>query len=692
MATTASSFTYDPRESEEAVYEIDMGDNLMSRVQIVGSDGPESVSVYLRHWIVAKGPLAIKSVMPNTSNMTYAFFYLNRWWMTEEGLEAAGVSRDSNTYSGTAQQIWLNGSRIDFEAGETIPKGDGSHWEQAFLEKAHEPQTVSIEYYHMLSGYVAQGGAGVATASPSFKKSTWTDISTGTSANTIEVVVPPKDSYEVAFDANGGDQAQCPGPMTKWRGEELAIPECVMGSALGKFMGWSTIPTGSAQFKSGTIPAAWNYPLTLYAVWDPGRYDMFLDPCGGAGDIVELADCETGIAFTLGPCPFTRSGYDFMGWSTVAGGEPEYPDGGVFCMEPAAYRPFVTLYACWERGAPTITSLACDRSGGGSATVAVGLSLYHVRDFGPEDAPTATVTVTATPRDAGADGAGVVQVFAGIFEPDALLEVEGLVSGLAYDIRVEVADDIDPSLTDTRYSIVGTGEYTMDFAPGGKGVGILMQCPKGGYGGGRGVHVNAKDGMFLHGTLEVDGELVYDGLTLKGLLAQATLAAHPVGSYYWSNDSTDPGVLFGGEWDQVTDAFVYAKGTATEAGKKAAGERGGEEAHKLTSAESGTPTHKHPVDINTSSNGSHSHLIYYGQSGYGTTIPASRHYLVNINKNIGWTTAALSGQNAFNGMLDAGAHQHNVKGNTGDNAAADAASAHNNMPPYIAAYCWRRVA
>lgn len=44
---------------------------------------------------------------------------------------------------------------------------------------------------------------------------------------------------------------------------------------------------------------------------------------------------------------------------------------------------------------------------------------------------------------------------------------------------------------------------------------------------------------------------------------QILLSAHPVGSYYWSSESTDPSELFGGTWERVTDRFVYATSADT---------------------------------------------------------------------------------------------------------------------------------
>ena len=33
-----------------------------------------------------------------------------------------------------------------------------------------------------------------------------------------------------------------------------------------------------------------------------------------------------------------------------------------------------------------------------------------------------------------------------------------------------------------------------------------------------------------------------------------------IGSYYWSSNSTNPGTIFGGTWEQIKDKFVLAVG------------------------------------------------------------------------------------------------------------------------------------
>lgn len=76
--------------------------------------------------------------------------------------------------------------------------------------------------------------------------------------------------------------------------------------------------------------------------------------------------------------------------------------------------------------------------------------------------------------------------------------------------------------------------------------------------------------------------------------AQAILAAHPVGSLYWSSQSTDPGTLFGGTWTRIKDKFILAAGdTYTN------GATGG--AATVTLTVNNMPSHSHTIGGNTGS-------------------------------------------------------------------------------------------
>lgn len=127
------------------------------------------------------------------------------------------------------------------------------------------------------------------------------------------------------------------------------------------------------------------------------------------------------------------------------------------------------------------------------------------------------------------------------------------------------------------------------------------------------------------------------------------LAAHPVGSYYWSDDSTDPGRLFGGTWEEVTDVFLFAAARDNQVGYQA-GDSGGSKTHTLTVDE--MPSHTHRLGIDNPN----------GEQLGGSKLQ----HLYNPNA-------------IFYGLDDV------IK-------TAGGGQAHNNMPPYYATYCWRRTA
>lgn len=59
--------------------------------------------------------------------------------------------------------------------------------------------------------------------------------------------------------------------------------------------------------------------------------------------------------------------------------------------------------------------------------------------------------------------------------------------------------------------------------------------------------------QFIGGDIDID-------IVIAEIVSQAKLAAHPIGSYYESDDPTDPSVLFGGTWERVKDCVTIARG------------------------------------------------------------------------------------------------------------------------------------
>ena len=66
---------------------------------------------------------------------------------------------------------------------------------------------------------------------------------------------------------------------------------------------------------------------------------------------------------------------------------------------------------------------------------------------------------------------------------------------------------------------------------------------------------------------------------------------YPVGSIYLSVNSTNPGTIFGGTWEQIKDRFLLACGSTYSNGST-----GGEAKHTLTTNE--MPSHSHALNKN----------------------------------------------------------------------------------------------
>jgi len=150
--------------------------------------------------------------------------------------------------------------------------------------------------------------------------------------------------------------------------------------------------------------------------------------------------------------------------------------------------------------------------------------------------------------------------------------------------------------------------------------------------------------------------------------------AHPVGSFYWSCVGTDPGQLFGGTWEQVKDKFILAAGDTYGAGTS-----GGEAVVSLKTAE--LPAHTHGskslsghFTIRSCDTGGLTDSIV-GNSGIVTK---TRNTWSGTHER--FTTASNSNPN-YEVLTINATHEHSSVGD---------GTAHNNMPPYITAYCWMR--
>lgn len=125
------------------------------------------------------------------------------------------------------------------------------------------------------------------------------------------------------------------------------------------------------------------------------------------------------------------------------------------------------------------------------------------------------------------------------------------------------------------------------------------------------------------------------------------LRPYPVGAIYMSLDSTSPAILFGGTWERILGRFLLA---AYDGAGYYGGNTGGEATHKLTVDE--MPSHSHTPKG----------WAYQVKVDGSSSIVALTSDYTTVDNWSPPTNAVGGGQ------------------------------AHNNMPPYLAVYMWKRTA
>ena len=222
----------------------------------------------------------------------------------------------------------------------------------------------------------------------------------------------------------------------------------------------------------------------------------------------------------------------------------------------------------------------------------------------------------------------------------------------SYDIKLTATDDFSGSDPATFTTEIGTTEAIMDFKSDGKGMAIGKASERDGleveWNAQFNNDVNINEVNFKPSdSFKEHWAAILNGETPSGTNPLLDLI-HPVGSIYWSTNITSPETLFGGTWEQIKDTFILAAGDSYSAGST-----GGEANHTLTIDE----------------------------------LPSHRHYLKYGNVYIGYlnSNAAQSNNNAL--------YKYNVsRGDALYGEDMGGNQPHNNMPPYLVAYCWKRTA
>jgi uncharacterized repeat protein (TIGR02543 family) len=169
--------------------------------------------------------------------------------------------------------------------------------------------------------------------------------------NTILYAQWTTNNYTISFDANTGS-----GSMTNQTiayGAAANLTSNSFSKTGYSFAGWNTLANGTgtlyANAQSYTMGAA---NATLYAQWTANDNTLTFDGNGATSGSTAAQTIATNASANLTSNGFIRTGYNFTGWSTTAGGSVTYADGASYTMGTSN----TTLYAVWTVASlPTIS-------------------------------------------------------------------------------------------------------------------------------------------------------------------------------------------------------------------------------------------------------------------------------------------------------------------------------------------------
>ena len=293
--------------------------------------------------------------------------------------------------------------------------------------------------------------------------------------------------------------------------------------------------------------------------------------------------------------------------------------------------PVEVSVLAYSAPAVTLTVYRCDSSGNQNdegSYMKIGFSSIIA---GLNGKNTATYSITYSGAASGTITGSGTSYTSGVIACDA---------SHPCDISVVVTDKLSSGKATASLPIAFT---LMEFYNTGKGVAFGKVATRDGF--------DCAMPAYFTGATALPAGVTIGSKTLLNLI-------YPVGSIYMSVSSTSPATFLGGTWEQIKDTFLLAAGTTYSAGST-----GGSATHKLSVSE--LPAHNHYV-IDT---GNTAH-VYTSSKAAATSGGA---WAARLTANYG--------------NVDTSSETYKLTvSSMGDGVA------HNNMPPYLAVYVWKRTA
>ena len=281
--------------------------------------------------------LTLRSNTPTRSGYTF------KGWSTSSSATSASYSAggsfttNANT---TLYAVWQKNAATTYTVSYNANGGTGAPSSQT---KTHNVTLTLRTTTPTRSGYSFLGWSTSSTAtSPTYYAGgSYTANASATLYAVWSYNAPTV--YTISFNANGGSGA--PSSVTKTHGVTLYLPSTEPTRTNYDFLGWSTSSTATTPTYYAGGSFTQNANTTLYAVWeyDPATYRVNYNANGGSG--APSSQTKTyGVSLTLSSVIPTRSGYDFLGWSTSSTATSATYDPGDSYTTNAS----VTLYAVWQ--------------------------------------------------------------------------------------------------------------------------------------------------------------------------------------------------------------------------------------------------------------------------------------------------------------------------------------------------------
>ena len=253
-----------------------------------------------------------------------------------------------------------------FPASNYVRHGTGSY--TVYYEKAY---TATVRYLYGNSGRsaassksaIGKKGDQYYISSPRITGYTPNKYSvTGyfPSGDVSDTVYYYENTYAIAYNANGGSGA--PANQVKSHFTPLKLSTQKPRRTGYTFLGWSTSSTATTAMYSPGDTYTNNGRVTLYAVWASKTYTISYDANGGGGAPGSQRKTHD-IKILIPTVEPVRNGYTFLGWGvSKTSTSPTYQPGEWYYSNISR-----TLYAVWQKNAPTSYTVSYDANGGSGA-------------------------------------------------------------------------------------------------------------------------------------------------------------------------------------------------------------------------------------------------------------------------------------------------------------------------------------